>query len=80
MVAKYLYLGRTVGHGFDPERRGEQRAGVFALRIREQLGGRHFLHHLAVTHHDQMAGQRGDHTQIVRDEHVGQVALALKLA
>jgi hypothetical protein len=27
-----------------------------------------------------MAGQRGHHAQIVRDEHVGQVALALQLA
>jgi hypothetical protein len=65
---------------FQPERRGEQRAGVVGLRILEQLGGRALLHHLAMAHHDQMAGERGDHAQIVGNEHVGEVALALQFA
>ena len=71
---------RPPAAGFEPERGRKQRAGVIGLRVLEQLRGRPFLHHLAVAHHDQMAGQRGDHAQIVRDEHVGQVALALQLA
>ena len=68
------------GHGLDPECGCEQCPRIFALRILEQLGGRPFLHHLAATHHDQMAGERSEHAQIMRDEHVGQVALALQLA
>ncbi len=38
---------RCIGIGFHPEGGGEQRAGVFALRILEQFDGRAFLDHLA---------------------------------
>src|SRR5580658_3391425 len=69
--------GKCSRRGFEPERRGEQRAGVVGLRIFEQFRSRPLLHHLAVTHHNQMARERGDHPQIMRYEHVGQIALAL---
>ena len=71
---------RPLAVGLQPERGGEQGAGVFALRILEQLGGRPLLLDLAGFHHDQMARERGHHAQIVRDEHVGEFALALQVA
>jgi hypothetical protein len=57
---------RLARFGFQPERGGEQGAGVVGLRMLEQFRRRALLHHLAVAHHDQMAGQRGHHAQIVR--------------
>src|SRR6516225_3035368 len=70
----------AVGRSFIVESGGKQRAGIVGLGRLEQLRGGSLLYHLAVAHHDQMARQRGDHTQIVRDEHVGEIALALQFA
>ena len=49
------------GRGFQIERRGKQRPRIIALRVFEQVGGGAGLHHLALPHHQQPAGQRGDH-------------------
>src|SRR4051812_25792308 len=71
-------LRDSAGRGLDAERGRKQRPRVIGLRILEQFRSRPFLNHLAEAHHDQMACQRSDHAQIVRDEHVGEIALALQ--
>ena len=41
---------------------------------------RPFLFHLAMTHDDEPAGERGHHTQVMRDEQVGQIVALLQVA
>ena len=56
--------------------RGQQRARVGVVRVREQLVGRGLLHDPAQVHHRDPVADVVDHRQVVRDEQVGQAVLA----
>src|SRR5262249_56029977 len=61
-----LLRDNALGGGLELEGGGEQGARVRVLRIGEHFGRGALLHHLAVAHDEETAGERGDHAQIVR--------------
>src|SRR5262249_61021776 len=75
-----LLRDHALGGGLELEGGGEQGARVPVLTFGEHFGRGARLHHLAVAHDEETAGERGDHAQIVRDEYVGEIAPLLQRA
>src|ERR1700704_6230101 len=73
VIAEFLFRHHALGSRLEVEGGGEQRAGIVVLGRREDVGGRAFLHHLAVAHHPEPARHGGHHLEIVREEHLGEI-------
>src|SRR5215475_1585473 len=66
--------------GFQVEGGGDQRLGVGRLRRFEDLARGPAFHHLAVTQHHHLIGQRPHHLEVVADEKVGKLVAHLQVA
>src|SRR3989344_7785813 len=73
-----LFLLILIGSGWDQESGLQQLLRVCMLRGGEDGFGRPLFHHLTVLDHHQMVAERLDHRQVMADEQVGQVVLALQ--
>ena len=60
--------------------RGQQRLGVFVLRVVEDLRGRPGLHDEALAHDGDPVGEVGHHAHVVGDEHNGAVQFVPQVA
>src|SRR3546814_7454456 len=58
---------------------GHQCPGVVLLGIGEYPFRRPFLHDLAVTHDDDVVGERLHHLQVMADEEIGKIMLLLQI-
>src|SRR5262249_55205391 len=70
----------ALGRGLEVEGGGEQGARIGTLGAGEDVVRGPLLHHLAVAHDEEAAGQRRHHAQVVGDEHVGEVVPLLQRA